>query len=110
MKNGKKENNKNKTNKNKKNNLPKVFHSEILEQDTNIIIKYILFNKELHDSINISKISPFYKRYSNCYLTNITLSLQAVQTGPVPLRKKSKRAIHPHRTNSSALPPKLKDI
>ena len=73
MKNGKKENNKNKTNKNKKNNLPKVFHSEMLEQDTNILIKYILFNKELHDSINISNISPFYKRFTNCYLTNITL-------------------------------------
>ena len=73
MKNGKKENNENKPNKNKKNYSPKVFHSEILEKDIKILIKYILFNKELHDSITISKISPFYKHYSNCYLTNITL-------------------------------------
>ena len=47
-----------------------------LERDIKILINYIIFQKELQDAITISKTSQFFKRYSNCYLTNITLLLK----------------------------------
>ena len=58
---------------NKKNFPTKNLHSKILEKDIKILIKYILFNKDLKDGLVISKIAPFYKLISNCYLTNTTL-------------------------------------
>ena len=53
---------------NKKNFPTKNLHSKILEKDIKILIKYILFNKDLKDGLVISKIAPFYKLISNCYL------------------------------------------
>ena len=44
-----------------------------LEKDIKILINYIIFQKELCDSIEISKTSKYFKCYSNCYLTNVTL-------------------------------------
>ena len=58
---------------NKKNFPTKNLHSKIIEKDIKILIKYILFNKDLKDGLVISKIAPFYKLISNCYLTNTTL-------------------------------------
>ena len=49
----------------------KINISEILEKDIKIIIKYILFQKEVQDNINFSKNSSSYKLFSNCYLTTI---------------------------------------
>ena len=46
---------------------------EILAKDIKILIKYILFSKEFQESINVSKITQYYKHFSNCYLINITL-------------------------------------
>ena len=43
-------------------NLP-----EILEKDIKILIKYVLFSKEFQESINVSKITQYYKNFSNCY-------------------------------------------
>ena len=47
------------------------FPDEILEKDIKILIKYILFQKELKGAIKCSKIS--FKYFPNCYLTNIIL-------------------------------------
>ena len=44
-----------------------------LERDIKILINHIILQKELQDAITISKTSQFFKRYSNFYLTNITL-------------------------------------
>ena len=44
-----------------------------LEKDIKILINYIIFQKELCDSIVISKTSKYFKCYSNCYLTNVIL-------------------------------------
>jgi len=41
---------------------------EILAKDIKILIKYILFSKEFQESINVSKITQYYKHFSNCYL------------------------------------------
>ena len=44
-----------------------------IERDIKILINHIILQKELQDAITISKTSQFFKRYSNFYLTNITL-------------------------------------
>ena len=44
-----------------------------LEKDIKILINYIIFQKELRDTIATSKTSKYYKCYSNCYLTNVIL-------------------------------------
>ena len=44
-----------------------------LEKDIKILINYIIFHKELLDTIAISKTSKYFKCYSNCYLNNVTL-------------------------------------
>ena len=58
---------------NVKNTANKItkFPNEILEKDIKILIKYILFQKELKGAIKCSKIS--FKYFPNCYLTNIIL-------------------------------------
>ena len=57
----------------------KINISETLEKDIKIIIKYILFQKELQNNINISKTSSSYKLFPNCYLINSCLSYKYKQ-------------------------------
>ena len=54
----------------------KVVISENLEKDIKILIKYILFKKEIQESINISKKESIYKSFQNCYLINMILFLK----------------------------------
>ena len=45
--------------------------SDELEKDIKILIKYILFKKELNKAYNCSKVPTYYKKFSNCFLINI---------------------------------------
>ena len=54
----------------------KVAISENLEKDIKILIKYILFKKEIQESINISKNESIYKSFQKCYLINMNLFLK----------------------------------
>jgi len=54
----------------------KVVISENLEKDIKTLIKYILFKKEIQESINISKNESIYKSFQKCYLINMNLFLK----------------------------------